>query len=299
MVLPFEGLKQSAERSFQIASQVLIPNEKPYIVCQVSKGFLIVTDRRVISLCEDKILGYRIEKSAQFTNVRDYDSLVRLFDVKEHQRIPGESKEDVRDYFQSTLHRCVEVIHDLSDSQRKGNGLPSRSVSYLDDLPSSLTRDALLDLNTILDDQPLDDKLVPRAMDFLGFQAVLIEETLREAGNIENGILFAAGQKGYYWVRGQKQGRFLSNVIVDTVEWNNVHAIGQRWRNEQPIIMVTYSQVSGGNPITMEYQWAPPINEETLQVPWSVEPSNGAYIFEDVVFKCTGRKMKLSINSSF
>ncbi len=293
-----EGMRQSAERSYQLASQVLIPNETPHIVCQTSKGFLIVTDRRVLSLNEDAKLNFRIERFEPFSSVADYNSLVNQFDIKEPRRGSRESKEEVRDYFQSTLHRCVEVIHDLSEIQKKGGKLTSKSNTYLDGFPTSLTRDANLDLNSILDDQPIDDTLVPRAMEFLGPNAVLIEETLREAGNIENGILFAAGQKGYYWVRGQKQGRFLTNVVVNTVEWNNIQSISHRWENDVSIIIVNYSLVSGGKSNTVEYLWMPPINEETLLVPWYVQPSNGVYIFEDIVSRYFENAMDFSSNAN-
>jgi hypothetical protein len=270
---------------------VLIPNERPHIVCQISQGFLIVSSRRILSVHEQGKKGYNVSKSVPFDAITGYDSLMRTFEIIEPRRISGESKANVREYLESTLSRCVEVIDELRDPEKVRAGLTSRTLSYLGDFPKCLTQDALLDLNTVIEDQPIDDNLVARASNFLGTDPIFIEETLRDSEHKESGILLAAGKKGFFWVRGQKQGRFLTNVVVDTVEWSNIQVLESWWKNDSCLIVVTYSLVEGGKPITMEYQWVPPINDETLRVPWFIQSSNGPYIFEDIMYKYTGRTM--------
>jgi hypothetical protein len=286
-----KGLRKSAEKSFKIASQVLIPNERPYIACQTSKGFLVVSSRRIASLHEGTKSGYQVTKSVPFEAVTSPESLVRTFGIKEPRRTSGESREAVKNYLELTLSQCIDIVEELRDPEKKGVELTSRTFSYLGNFPQCLTQDALLDLNTVLEDQPVDHRLVTRALNFLGTDTVLIEETLRDADDKENGILFAAGQRGFFWVRGQKHDCFLTNVVVDTVEWNNIQFFGQRWADGLPLIIVTYSHTSKGKSITTEYQWNPPLNDETLRAPWFVQPANGPFIFEDIVYKYTGRTM--------
>jgi hypothetical protein len=137
--------------------------------------------------------------------------------------------------------------------------------------------------------------LVHEAKKFLGDEPFLIEETLRDGNDSNNGVLFAAGERGYYWIQGIKKGRFMINVIVDSIEWANLQRFYHQWQNESPIIHVTYQLTKGGKPVTSHYLWKPPIEEETRNYPWLLEPLNGPWILADVMYKYSGKSYTPSL----
>jgi hypothetical protein len=186
----------------------------------------------------------------------------------------------------SVLSKCQIILDENRDDMVVS---PQRETTYLDELPQSLTHNAILDLNTVLRDQPIHDDLVHEAKKFLGIEPFLIEESLRDGNDRNNGVLFAAGERGYYWIQGIKQGRFMVNVIVDTIEWNNFRHLTHQWQFESPTIHATYSLTKGGKHVTRKYQWGPPIDEETAKYPWLLEPLNGPWIMADIIHKYSGK----------
>ncbi len=310
-----EDLRPSGAEKFKIAKQSLLPNEDVQLVCQTQKGFLVLSSRRVVLLKEVNQLEYHVEKAIPYDCIVSFEPKKsdryeilgieldrygnhtrenRSFDVKEPRGERGESKADVRSHFQSTMSRCSDVVEEIRSSDAFTSDLaPVHDYSYLEQMPESLTRNAILDLNTILRDLPAHNELVHDAVKFLGNEPFLIEESLR-GNDKENGILFAAGKQGYFWIQGKKNGRFMSNVIVDTVEWNNIRCFSHRWQIENDSIFATYTLTLGGSESTMEYQWSPLKNENTIQFPWLLQPLNGPWILADVMYKCSGKPMPAS-----
>ena len=149
-------------------------------------------------------------------------------------------------------------------------------------MPKTLTQNAILDLNTVLRDQPVHNELVHEAKKFLGEEPFLIEESLRDGTDRENGALFAAGARGYYWIQGKKKGRFISNVVVDTVEWDNFRCFAHQWHADVARINATYSLTRGGKQITKGYLWAPSMSDDVIEYPWLLQEQNGPLILTDV-----------------
>jgi hypothetical protein len=203
-------------------------------------------------------------------------------------------KGDTGSQFQSTMNQCSDVIDQIRSSEA-----PLPDLSYLEKMPESLTRNAVLDLNTVLRDQPVHDELVHEAAKFLGNEPFLLEESLRAGNDRENGVLFAAGKNGYYWIQGKKQGRFMSDVIVDTVEWENVRGFTYPWHRNDPTIYATYSLTKDGQEITVEYQWSPVVNDDTLQYPWLLQQLNGSLILADILNKYSGKPRLVSPYNEF
>ena len=166
--------------------------------------------------------------------------------------------------------------------------------SHLERLPESLTHNAILDLNTVLRDQPVHDELVHEAKKFLGDSPFLLEESLRDGDDRENGVLLAAGMHGYYWIQGTKNGRFMSNVIVDSIEWTNVRCFAYQWQHVDPIIYSTYSLTKDGKNVTSRYLWSPPI--DTDQYTWFHEPLNGPWILADIGHRYSGQPIPASLD---
>ena len=181
------------------------------------------------------------------------------------------------------MNQCIRIIEDKKNVT--GDTSSQYDHSYLEHMPVSLTRNAILDLNTILRDQPIYDELVHEAEEFLGSEPFILEESLKAGEDAENGVLFAAGTRGYFWIRGKKNDRFMSNVIVDTVEWSNLRSISYRWDSESAIISVNYSSTSDGKEQIAEYQWKPTMNDETLRYPWFLQSMNGPWILADIIRK--------------
>ena len=288
MTPTIEGLTDSGIGKFEKARPILLPNEDPHFVCQIQKGFFVISNRRAAILKEDGQIGYRIvnvfpHDSITEVKLKKTDRAVIVYHADGIQTIEikaprGENKSELGKNFQSLMSKAMDYLSISSESH---------DVAYLDSMPECLTRNAILDLNTILQDQPNPDELVHEATKFLGSNPFLLEESLRDGYDKENGVLFAAGEKGYFWIQGKKQGRFMSNVIVDTVEWNNIRCIAHQWQHEPPLINVTFSLVQGGKETTMKYQWAPPPTDEILQFPWLLQSMNGPYILEDIFYKYT------------
>jgi hypothetical protein len=286
--------------------QYLLPNEDVRLACQIRRGFLILSSRRIVILNEKGPTGTNIEL------VIPYDCVLNIGSEKtdrfgisgrvldQYGRDTGETKSfEIRApkgealfHVQSTVNQCSEVVE-----KNRSSRPPKLDLSYLEKMPESLTHNAFLDLNTVLRDQPVHDNLVHEAVKFLGNEPFLLEESLRDGNDKENGVLFAAGTRGYYWIRGKKLGRFMSDVIVDTVEWENVRCFTHLWHQKHPLIYATYSHTKGGKATTIEYQWSPTINDDTLSFPWLLQPLNGPWILADVMYRCTGTPLPLSWKS--
>ena len=299
-----DDLGPTGAEKFGEIQQYLLPNEDILLACHIQKGFLIISNRRLVHLKEEGksqycivntvpinfISGIEQKKPDRFEvsgvvldQYGQHTKETRSFEVKAPRSEKGESKDTAQNRFQSTMNRCLDLIEGRNSDTSTGD------LSYLSQIPVSLTRNAILDLNTILRDQPIPDELVFEAEKLLGSEPFIIEESLRAGDDRENGVLFAAGKQGYYWIQGKKQGRFMSNVIVDTVEWDNVRCIAHQWHYDPPLINVTFSLVQGGKKTTKAYQWFPLVNDDTRQFPWLLQSSNGPYIFEDIVYKYSGK----------
>jgi len=190
---------------------------------------------------------------------------------------------------------CLSVVEEIRSSDSFSSDIPPvRNYSYLEQMPESLTHNAILDLNTILRDQPIHDLLVHEAVKILGSKPFLLEESLRDGTDKDNGVIFAAGKNGYFWIQGRKHGRFMSNVIVDIVEWANIRCFAHRWHNESAIIDATYTLTKDGKETTMAYQWSPSINDDTLQYPWLLQQLNGPWILADIMYKYSGKPLPAS-----
>lgn len=316
MVHTTEDLGPSGAEKFERAQQYLLPNEDVQLVCQIQKGFLVLSSRRVVLLKEESQSEYRVEKSIPYDCILGFEPKksdrvdvsgitldqygchtheIGSFEIKAPRTESWESKTEVRSLFQSTMSQCFDVVEEIRRSDAFTNDLPPvRDYSYLEQMPESLTRNAILDLNTILQDQPAHEEMVHEAVKFLGSEPFLLEESLRDGNDKENGILFAAGKQGYYWIQGKKNGRFISNVIVDTVEWNHIRCFALRWQNESENIEATYSLTEDGRESTVQYQWTSTVNEDTLQFPWLLQLLNGPWILADVMYKYSGKPMPAS-----
>ncbi len=275
----------------------LLPNEDVHFSCPTLSGYFILTSRRLVVVNEKSPPGFIIERTIPYECLLNIESKKadkfeisgRVLDKNGHDTGVSSSfeirapKGELQSHFESTMKQCSENIDKF-----RGSASPSLDLSYLNEMPESLSRDAILDLNTVLRDQPIPDELVHEAAKFLGDEPFLIEESLRSGNNKENGILFAAGSRGYYWIQGKKQGRFMTNVIIDTVEWENFRGFSHQWHRENGIIDVTYSLTKGGDVSTREYLWSPSINDDTIRYSWLMQELNGPLILTDVLNKYSG-----------
>ena len=79
------------------------------------------------------------------------------------------------------MNRFVSALDDLRSSEiSSGEIPPPRNISYLEVLPDSLTHNAILDLNNVLQDKPIHDELFHEATKFLGNDAFILEESLSQ-----------------------------------------------------------------------------------------------------------------------
>ena len=275
------------------AAQCLLPNEDVQLTCQTKNGSLILTDRRIAIMNEKSRSGVYIEQAIP------YDCALSIKSKKNHRfefsgkvldhfgKDTGRTKSfeikapkgDVSE-FQSTMNQCSDFIDEI-----RGSDILSPDLTYLEKMPETLTQNAVLDINTILRDQPVHDELVHEALKFLGDRPFILEESLRDGMDRENGVLFAVGKQGYYWIQGRKKGRFMSNVIVDTVEWENFQNLAYQWHRENAIINATYSLIRDGKPITKEYLWSPSASDDIIEYPWLFQERNGPWILADVKSK--------------
>jgi hypothetical protein len=302
-----ENLGSSGYERFKLARQYLLLNEDVQLVCQTREGFLVLSNRRIVLLKEETQSKYNITKAIPYDCIIGFEpKKADRFEVSasvldQFGKNTGETmsfeirapKGETKSRFQSTMEQFSEVVHKIGDSTET-----TLDWTYLTKMPESLTHNAILDLNTVLRDQPVHDKLVHEAVKFLGAEPFLLEESLRVGEDRNNGVLFAAGTKGYYLVRGKKQGRFMINVIVDTVEWENVRCFAHQWHRENGIIYATYSLTGDGKVTTTEYQWSLPLDEDTLQYPWLLQRLNGPWILADISYRYSGRPLAASWEAS-
>jgi hypothetical protein len=278
--------------------QYLLPNETVHHACYTRSGILVLSSRRVVLLNEKNPIVTKIHRSIPLDCVLSIESkkgdrfevsgrVLDQFgkdtgDVKSLEiRAP---KGEPKSHFESTMSQYSSKIYELKDTIAA-----PLDLSYLDEMPESLTRNAILDLNTVLRDKPVHDDLVHEATKFLGDGPFLLEESIRDGSDKDDGVLFAVGRKGYYWIQGKKQGRFMSNVVVNTVEWDNFQYLAHKWHNERVTIYTTYSLVKGGVLTTQEYLWGPPITDDTRRYPWLLQERNGPWILADVMMKYSER----------
>jgi hypothetical protein len=290
-------------RDLAVIRQCLLPNEEVRVACRIRNGYLVLSNRRVVILNEKKPPKSMIEWVIPYDCVLSIGSekidrsiiTGRILDkygnhTRETRSIEIQApKDDEEGVFQSVMKECSQVIEEM-----RGPTVPHLDLSYLEKMPDRLTRDAVLDLNTVLRDRPIHDTLVHEATKFLGDGPFLLEESLRDGTDRENGALFAAGTHGYYWVQGKKQGRYISNVIVDTTEWENIRCFVHQWHLDSPKILATYSPIKDGKAITTSYQWSPSVDEYTLRYPWLLQRLNGPWILADVALRCTGKRLPAS-----
>jgi len=262
----------------------LLPNEDVELICRTQSGFIILSNRRLVLLKEEKRETHRIEKAIPFDCISNIkQKKTDRFEIScETKSFVVRAPRDGHEEFQSKMSQCIDVIEGIRRSERKPSHI---DYSYLEHLPASLIQNGLLDLNTILRDQPIHDRLVHEAEEFLGAEPFILEESLRHGNDKENGILLAVGTGGYFWIKGKKTGRFMSDVVVDTVEWENIRSLSSRWAAENALIEVTYSLTSDGKASTAQYQWYPLVNDETLQYPWLLQQMNGPWILADIFNK--------------
>lgn len=311
-----EDLGPVGAEKFEIAQQYLLPNEDVQLVCQTQEGFLVLSSRRIVLLKEESQSEYCVEKAIPYDCIIGFESVkddrveisgivldqygchtteTRSFEVKAPRGESGETKTEARSRFQATMGRCSDVVEKIKQSDEfTGEISPTRDYSYLELMPESLTQNAILDLNTILRDQPVHDKLVHEAGKFLGSEPFILEESLREGTDKENGVLFAAGAQGYFWIQGRKRGRFMSNVVVNTVEWDNIRCFTYQWQSQDAIIDATYTLTKDDKESTTQYQWSPSKNENTVQFPWLLQSLNGTWILADIMYKCSGNPLPAS-----
>jgi len=286
-----KGVKPGmTEDSLETVRPYLLPNEDVEFVCRIQSGFIVLSSRRFVLLKEKKNDTYIIEKAIPYSCISSIEqkkkdrfeiSCVVLDQSGQHTQEIKPIK--VNAASQSEMNQCVKIVEEKRNFAE--NTTTQYDYSYLEHMPVSLTRNAILDLNTILRDQPIYNELVHEAEEFLGSEPFILEESLRAGDDEENGILLAAGTRGYFWIRGRKNGRFMSNVIVDTIEWSNLRSISYRWDSENAIISVNYSLTSDGKEQIAEYQWKPTTNDETLRYPWFLQPNNGPWILTDIIRK--------------
>ncbi len=287
----------------EVIKQYLLPNEEVHLAYRTQNGSLVLSNRRVVVMNEKKSPESMIEMVLPYDCVLSIGSekpdrcIVSGRILDQHGNHTSETasfeirspKDNAEGDLLSIMKQCSEVIEEMRSSI-----VTRLDLTYLEKMPDSLTRNAVLDLNTVLRDRPIHDALVHEATKFLGDEPFLLEESLRDGTDRENGALFAAGTHGCYWVQGTKQGRYISNVIVDTIEWENIRCFVHQWHLDSPKILATYSPVKDGKAITTSYQWSPSIDEGTLQYPWLLQRLNGPWILADIALRCTGKRLPAS-----
>ncbi|MHA1951624.1 MAG: hypothetical protein ACXAAO_09120 [Candidatus Thorarchaeota archaeon] len=311
-----EELGISGAKKFEKAKQYLLPNEDIRLVCQTRTGFLVLSSRRVVLLKEESLSEFRIERAIPYDCILRFEpkrkncftmtgvvldsfgchtQKTASLELETPRGDKGETKAKVGSRFQTTMNQCKEKLEEIRQSNEFTYHKPSTlDYSYLQRMPESLTQNAILDLNTILRDQPVHDELIHEALKFLGPEPFLLEESLRDGRDKESGVLFAAGTKGYYWIQGMKHSRFMSNVIVNTVEWENIRCFVHQWHHESGIINATYSLTKDGNETTIEYLWSPSTYGDSHKYAWLLQQLNGPWIIADVSSKYSGKSVPAS-----
>ncbi len=312
-------------QKFEIAQKCLLPNENIEFVCQIERGFLVLTDRRAVLLRSEKepsfnvemvipydcLLGIDLGKEGRVsvsaipldiygckisqTKENDASYETKAFVIKAPKSEKGEDKKDVKKVFHLTIESASDIIDEMKKPIPSTYEFPpKRDYTYLDKMPDFLTRNAILDLNSVLQDKPIHNELQPEALMFLGANPFLLEESLKDGRDSENGILFAAGNEGYIWIQGKKKGRFLSNVLVDKIEWENIRCFANQWQITNSIIHASYSLQRGRTVKTIPYIWKPAPGEHDLEQSWLFQPQNGSWIFADLMYKFARTPMPAS-----
>ncbi len=313
-----DSIRQPAISNFQVAIKCLIPNESILSALEILNGFLILTNRRLVQTTASGIQSYTIHRvlpheCIQSIETKKPDEIEILgkpldsygrYTIDERDRISikapkqekGESKEQVQNQFMKGTKALSQVIRDIHQKSALYS-VPVRSKEetlYLMDLPLSLTRNAILDLNTILQDKPYPNELHHEALKYLGTEAFLLEESLRDYNDTENGVLFAAGNKGIIWIRGIKKGRFMKNVLVETVDWENIKCITHQWQNLDNPMQVIYLLTKNGEDNQICVTWNPSINDDVMDYPWLIQSANGPWIIADLMYRYTGKTLRSS-----
>ncbi len=311
-------LAPSGAIKFEAASKCLLPNEDVRFVCEINEGFLVLTNRRIVILEVINKQDYEIKLVIPLdcyhllTRIKsdryringislDRDGLLEPervgnhIDVKLPKANQESSKSDILNQFHSTMGLFHDVLEDIKETLRIGHIVPQpHSYSYLDEVPKNLTENAKLDLNTILEDKPIHQELWNEAKKFLGNSPFLLEESLRAGDNPANGVLFAAGEKGIIWIQGLRSGRFISNVLVDKLEWSNIKCLVHRWQLKKSIFEATYSLQKGMKDFTLSFIWNLPVDRDTIRYQWLIQKLNGPWILADLMYRYSGSPMPAS-----
>ncbi|MBD3408302.1 MAG: hypothetical protein GF411_19420 [Candidatus Lokiarchaeota archaeon] len=292
-----ETLRTKTEEEFTRAKLCLLPNESVEFVCQSRNGFLVLSHRRLAILEKSKDKVYTISQAIPLECVSEIsekkkdkvkvsckkhsksNTTFEEIEMKAPKAKRGEDKDAVRKQFEDSMKHFQESVNNIL--HQTPETLLNRDLSYLHHLPDSLTRNAVLDLNIILQDQPIYDSLYYEGLKYLGPKPFLIEETVRIAEERENGVLFAAGKQGFIMIQGRKDGRFISDVLVDKIEWRNISSLSYEWQNEG-VFEVAYSLQQGAKEKLVRYVWSPTVNEDVREYHWLWQCLNGPWIIEDI-----------------
>ncbi|MHA1930178.1 MAG: hypothetical protein ACTSV2_16525 [Candidatus Thorarchaeota archaeon] len=131
----------------------------------------------------------------------------------------------------------------------------------------------------------------------MGDNAFILEESLRDGHDEKSGILFAAGTQGYIWIRGKKKGRYLEDVLVDKVEWENITCFVHQWQKDEGQIKAVYTLQKGSKELVAPYVWNPKIDDDTRHYRWLLQKLNGPWILADIMYKYNGQRMPASWRS--
>ena len=240
------------------------------------------TDRfKLVAIGLDEYGCYEIE-------IKDGSSqhITREIEVGAPKPEKNVSKKETKNAFQESMNNFAAALDGLiSSGILNGEDHTQRDLSYLDILPDSLTHNAVLDLNNVLQDKPIHDELYHEAKKFLGNDAFLLEESLRDGYDENNGILFAAGKQGYIWIRGRKKGRYLEDVLVDKVEWDNIKCFVHQWQEDDGQIKAVYTLQKGTKELVVPYVWSPRIDVSMQDYQWLLQKLNGPWIVADIMYK--------------
>ena len=199
---PADSHFASDNPTYLLAKGCLLPNESVIATAEIHDGFLFLTDRRLVqatalgrqaysisrAIPHDCIAGIDRKKDREidlFTKPLDaYGNFERNDGIRINLKAPrkdgNRSKEETCKQFQLTMANISDALIEIQSVEKERSTPMERDSSYLDHLPHSLTRDAILDLNAILQDKPYPDELYHEAAKFLGSNSFLLEESLRE-----------------------------------------------------------------------------------------------------------------------
>ncbi|MFW9920653.1 MAG: hypothetical protein ACFFED_13700 [Candidatus Thorarchaeota archaeon] len=300
----------SVKDDYGRAISCLLPNETIVDAVEILNGFLILTDRRLAELTAYGIQQYGISRSIPYDciqriSVRKQDEFIMIaspvdtfgryakdelieIPLKAQRIAKDESKEVALGNFKSGIKSISDRIATLQEAAIPSSIPLKRDYAYLEKTPKSLTHNAILDMNAILQDKPIPDELYHESFKFLGKTPFLLEESLRECNDSKSGVLFAAGEQGCIWIRGRKQGRFMENVLVDKIEWTNIKCISYQWQTADSRMVATYTLKKDRHDLQTCFTWSPTLNEDTIEFPWLMQSENGPWIIADLMYKYSG-----------